>query len=131
VGVLTGPIVPGLNDHEIPAILTAAAGAGAAFAGRTVLRLPHGVKELFDEWLQQHYPERRRKVMNRIRDVRGGRLDDSRFGSRQVGEGRYAEHIGRLFELGCRRAGLAIAGPVLSTDHFRRPGVAHQGSLFG
>ncbi len=130
VGVLVGPIVPGLNDHEIPAILAAAARAGAGFAGRTVLRLPHGVKELFDEWLQQHYPDRRRKVLNRVREVRGGRLNDPRFGTRQLGEGRYAEHIDRLFELGRQRADLAAAGPVLSTEHFRRPGVARQATLF-
>jgi DNA repair photolyase len=124
VGVMVAPIVPGLTDHEIPAILDAAAGAGARFAGRIVLRLPHSVKELFDEWLGRHFPERREKVLNRVRSLRGGRLNDPRFGSRMRGEGIFAAQIESLFELSRRRAGLAAKGPPLSTAHFRRPQLA-------
>jgi DNA repair photolyase len=122
VGVMVAPIVPGLTDHEIPKILEAAARAGAGFAGRVVLRLPHGVKELFAEWLERHYPERREKVLNRLRALHGGRLYDPGFGHRQRGEGVFAEQIGLLFEASRRRAGLAERGPQLDTGAFRRPG---------
>ena len=128
VGVMVAPIVPGLTDHEIPRILAAAASAGARFAGRVLLRLPHGVKELFDAWLAEHQPGRRAKVLSRLRALRGGRLYDSRFGSRQRGEGFFADEIERLFELARRRAGLAARGPELSTAQFRRP-VARVGQL--
>jgi DNA repair photolyase len=121
VGVMVAPIVPGLTDHEIPAILEAAAGAGARFAGSVVLRLPHAVKELFAEWLERHAPERRAKVLNRVSSLRGGRLYDPRFGVRQRGEGPFAEQIAQLFALARQRVGLAAAGPPLSTAHFRRP----------
>ena len=95
VGVMVAPIVPGLTDHEIPRILEAAAAAGAGFAGRVMLRLPHGVKELFSEWLERHFPERREKVLNRLRSLHGGALYDSGFGHRQRGSGVYAEQIAR------------------------------------
>jgi len=124
VGVLVAPIIPGLTDHEIPRILAAAASAGARFAGRVVLRLPHGVKELFDTWLSQQHPDRRAKVLSRLRAIRGGRLSDSRFGSRLRGEGFFADEMEQLFELARRRAGLAERGPALSTAHFRRPASA-------
>lgn len=86
-----------------------------------LLRLPHGVAELFDAWLADRYPERRAKVLSRLRAMRGGRLYDPRFGSRQRGEGFFADELERLFELSRRRAGLAAGGPALSTAHFRRP----------
>jgi DNA repair photolyase len=121
VGVMVAPIVPGLNDHEIPAIVSAAASAGARFAGRVVLRLPHGLRELFEDWLERAYPERRAKVLNRMLALHGGRLYDSRFGHRQRGDGRFAEQIDGLFELGLRRAGLAKQRPPLSSAAFRRP----------
>lgn len=122
VGVLVAPIVPGLTDHEIPSILEAAARAGAQFAGRVVLRLPHGVKQLFEEWLAEHYPERREKILARLRALHGGSLYDSTFGRRQRGSGPLAEQIVGLFELARRRARLAEKGPALSTASFRRPG---------
>jgi DNA repair photolyase len=122
VGVLVAPIVPGLTDHEIPRILEAAADAGAGFAGRVVLRLPHGVKELFSEWLERHFPERREKVLNRLRALHGGQLYDATFRHRQRGAGFFAEQIGALFDASRRRAGLAERGPELSTAAFRRPG---------
>ncbi len=129
VGVLVAPIVPGLTDHEVPKILAAAASAGATFAGRVVLRLPHVVKELFDAWLAEHYPERRARVLSRVRALRGGRLYDSRFGVRQRGEGYFAAELEALFDLARRRAGLAARGPELSAAHFRRPAGGGQLSL--
>ncbi|MGH7227215.1 MAG: radical SAM protein, partial [Gemmataceae bacterium] len=122
VGVLTAPVIPGLNDHELPAILEAAAQAGAMCAGYVLLRLPHGLGPLFEQWLRQHYPERCDKVLSRLRDMRGGEIYDARFGSRMKGEGIMAEQIASLFAMGCRRAGLNASFPALSTAAFRRPG---------
>jgi DNA repair photolyase len=122
VGVMVAPIVPGLTDHEIPRILEAAARAGARFGGRVVLRLPHGVKDLFEAWLERNFPERREKVLNRLRSLHRGKLYDSGFGHRQRGEGFFADQIAQLFDASRRRAGLAARGPELSTAAFRRPG---------
>jgi DNA repair photolyase len=122
VGVLVAPVIPGLNDHEIPAILEASAKAGARFAGFVVLRLPFGLGPLFEDWLTRHYPERKDKVLGRIRELRGGKLNDAHFGSRMRGEGRMAELIKNVFQMGCRQAGIVGRGPELSTDAFRRPG---------
>jgi DNA repair photolyase len=130
VGVNVAPIIPGLTDHEIPAILAAAYEAGAQSAGHIVLRLPRNVKELFTAWLERHYPERKDKVLNRLRALRGGELDDPRFGARMKGEGIYADQIHDLFELSRRRAGFEVsaeARPPLSTAAFRRPGDAQLG----
>ncbi|HEX5071520.1 MAG TPA: PA0069 family radical SAM protein [Vicinamibacterales bacterium] len=120
VSVNVAPIIPGLTDHEIPAILKAAAEAGATGAGRIVVRLPHGLKDLFDQWLETHAPERRNKVLGRVRDVRGGKLNDPSFGSRMSGEGPFAESIHQMFELHRNRLGLTRRGE-LSVDSFRRP----------
>ena len=130
VGVMTAPVIPGLTDHELPAILQAAADAGASSAGLVVLRLPHGVKELFGDWLAQHFPERREKVLNRLRALHGGALYDARFAHRQRGSGEFAEQIQALFQLGLKRARLARRGPELSTAAFRRPGATAQLALF-
>ena len=121
VGVMIAPVIPGLNEHEIPRIAAAAAAAGARFAGTVLLRLPHGVKELFEAWLERHYPDRRAKVMGRVRSVRGGRFNDPRFGSRMHGEGFYADETRRLFESACKRSGLVASRPHLTAAHFRRP----------
>jgi len=121
VGVLVAPVIPGLTDHEIPAILEAAAAAGARFASYVLLRLPHGVADLFERWLTQHFPERKEKVLGRIRAVRGGNLNDGRFGTRMRGEGALAETIRDLFALARRKAGMSRRGPELSTAAFRRP----------
>lgn len=129
VGVLVAPVVPGLTDHEMPEILRAAAGAGARYAGYTALRLPYGVKELFADWLTEHRPLRKEKVLERIRDLRGGKLNESDFKTRMVGEGIFAEQMRGLFHLGCRRAGLGAEMPALSVTAFRRP-VGDQLSLF-
>jgi DNA repair photolyase len=126
-GVMVAPIVPGLTDHEVPAILRAAAAAGARTAGYTMLRLPHGVKDLFADWLDRHAPDRKARVLGRVRDVRGGRLNVSAFGTRMKGEGPVADAIRQMFTLHRRRAGLTR--PIhLSTAAFRRPGA--QAGLF-
>ncbi len=127
VGVMVAPVIPGLTDHEVPAILEAAIGAGAGHAGTVVLRLPHGVKELFADWLERHVPERRDKVLNRLRALHDGRLYDPRPGHRQRGAGPYARQLQAMFELACRRAGLPAERPRLSVAHFRRPADAQLG----
>jgi DNA repair photolyase len=123
-GVLVSPVIPGLTDHEMPAILAAAAAAGASFAGHAALRLPYAVAPLFEEWLTQHLPEKKDKVLSRIRSIRGGKLNDSRFGKRMRGEGIFAEQISQMFHVACRRAGGLDHEPELSTASFRRPGGA-------
>ena len=121
VGVMIGPVVPGLNDAEIPRILEAAARAGARSASWVLLRLPKPVDDLFDGWLAQHYPERRERVLGRIREVRAGRLSDATFFRRQRGQGEYAEQIAQLFAVSARKHGLEGGLPPLSTAAFRRP----------
>jgi DNA repair photolyase len=120
-GVMVAPVIPALTDHELPAIVAAAAEAGARYAGFTMLRLPHGVKELFQNWLAEHFPDRKDKVLNRIREIRGGKLNDSEFGSRMRGEGVFAEQVASMFALASRRAGITGRGPNLSTASFRVP----------
>jgi DNA repair photolyase len=122
VGVLVAPIIPGLTDHELPAILEAAAKAGAQCAGYTLLRLPYGLGSLFEEWLQRHFPARRDKVLSRLREMRGGAIYNARFGSRMTGQGVLAEQVAALFALSRRRAGIGERFPTLSTAAFRRPG---------
>jgi DNA repair photolyase len=129
VSVLVAPIIPGLNDHEVPAILAAAAQAGARYAGYVMLRLPFGLAGLFEQWLSQHLPDKKEKILGRIRATRGGKLNDPRFGSRMRGEGIFADTIRELFTLACKRQGLTKRFPSLSTAAFRRPGKT-QGWLF-
>lgn len=131
VSVMVAPIVPGLTDHEIPKILEAAASAGARSAGYVVLRLPGAVAGLFEAWLEEHFPDRKDKVLNRVRSLRGGQLYDPRFGSRMRGEGLFAEQIKSTFQTFRRRYGLDGGFPELSTAAFRKPGVAEQLGLFG
>ena len=120
VSVNVAPIVPGLTDHEIPAILKAAVNAGAQSAGYTVVRLPYAVKDLFERWLQEYFPDRKDKVLNRIRELRGGALYDSGFGTRMSGTGLFAEHIRDLFDMGYKRA--KFPGRIrLSAANFRNP----------
>jgi DNA repair photolyase len=121
VGVMVAPVIPGLNDHEIPTILGAAAKAGAKSAGYFVLRLPHAVAPLFERWLERHVPDKKERVLGRIREMRGGRLNDPNFGSRMRGEGPFAEMFKKLFTLGCRKAGIGERSFRLSTASFRRP----------
>jgi DNA repair photolyase len=124
VAVMVGPVVPGLNDAEIPRILEAARGAGARSASWVLLRLPKPVDELFDAWLAEHYPARRERVLHRIRETRDGKLSDSTFGRRQRGEGEYARQVAALFKAAARRHGLDRPLPPLSAAAFQRPPVA-------
>jgi DNA repair photolyase len=129
-GVMVAPVVPAITDHEIPKILEAAAVAGAQAAGWVLLRLPGAVAGLFESWLEEHFPDRKEKVLNRLRDLRGGKLYDPRFGSRMRGEGIFAEQVQAVFETARRRHGLDQRRFELSTAAFRRPGQAVQLGLF-
>jgi DNA repair photolyase len=125
---MAAPTIPGLTDHEMPSILTAAKEAGAKWAGFVVLRLPHAVAPLFETWLEEHFPDRKEKVLNRMRDLRGGKLYDAQWGVRGRGTGVFADQIEALFEITCRRLGLNEEHRELSTAAFRRR--SDQGSLF-
>jgi len=127
-GVMVAPIIPGLTDHEIPQILSEAAAAGAKTCGYVPVRLPFAIKDMFDEWLGQHFPDRKNKVLNRIRDLRGGKLNDSNFVTRMRGDGPFAEYLENMFDLAKRRAGLDKPFPSLCADRFCIPG--SQLSLF-
>ena len=131
VGVNVAPVIPGLTDHEMPSILKAAHEAGAKFAGFTPVRLPLAVLPIFTEWLEVHVPERKERVLRAIRDVRGGKLNDSNFGSRMRGEGPVAENIKQMFSIYTRKEGLNLERFQLSSAHFKRPAQAgDQMSLF-
>ena len=122
VGVMVAPVIPFINDDEIEAIVNAAAEAGACGARYILLRLPLEVKEMFREWLDVHFPDRARRVMSVITDMRGGKDYDARFGTRMRGEGVYAQLLQRRFELALRRAGLAgTAFPQLDCSQFHAP----------
>jgi DNA repair photolyase len=122
VGVMYAPVVPAINDHELEAVLDASAAAGASTAGYVLLRLPGEVRELFFEWLDLHFPDRAQKVRHRIRELRGGRDNDPRFGHRMRGQGPWAELLRRRFEASCRKNGLGSgrADP-LTTELFKPP----------
>lgn len=124
VGVMVAPIIPGLTDHEMPAILDACAAAGAKFAGYVMLRLPYAVKDIFGQWLDDHAPGKKARVLDRIKALRGGELNVSEWGKRLKGEGIFADQIRDLFQITTRRLGLNQERCVLSTAHFRRPGGA-------
>lgn len=126
-GVMVAPVIPGLTDHEMPEILERAAEAGAVRAGWIMLRLPYAVKDLFADWLERHFPDRKEKVLNRLRDIRGGVLYDSRWGARLRGDGPFTEQVRQVFDVTCRRVGLNVVEVELSTDSFRRP--ARNGQL--
>jgi len=129
VSVNVAPIIPGLTDHEAPAILKAAREAGATSAGFTVVRLPYANALLFEKWLETHFPDRKEKVLNRIKAMRGGKMYDAQWGKRMRGEGIFAEQIAQMFEVARRKAGFADERSELSAEHFRRPG-GTQLSLF-
>jgi DNA repair photolyase len=130
VRVMVAPVIPGLNDHEIPAILRAVSEAGAKQAGYVMLRLPHQIKDLFLDWLARLHPARAARIEGLIRDVRGGKLYDSSWFTRGKGEGAMAEQINRTFKVFRRRFNLEQEIPQLSTESFRRPESGGQLSLF-
>jgi DNA repair photolyase len=121
VTVMVAPIVPAINDSEIEAILEEAAKAGASAAGYVVLRLPHEIKDLFREWLHEHFPDRATRVMSIVRQMRNGRDYDPEWGKRQKGEGPYAKLIADRFSRALRRLGLDKPRLPLDTTQFRRP----------
>jgi DNA repair photolyase len=128
--VMVAPVIPGLTDHEIPNIIRRAVDAGAEGAGYIMLRLPHGVKDLFQSWLETHYPNRKNKVLNRILSIRRGNLNSNEFYDRMKGNGIFAEQIRKIFELACRKAGIEGNKFELSKENFRRPGTSGQLKLF-
>ena len=132
VRVMAAPMIPFVNDHELERILGAAAGEGATAASRVLLRLPWELKELFEEWLQAHFPDRAARVLACIRECHGGSLYQARWGERMRGSGAWAELLGKRFELACRRFGLAAGDAVsrLDTTRFRPPAAdPRQGTL--
>ncbi|MBB5015517.1 PA0069 family radical SAM protein [Rehaibacterium terrae] len=132
VGVFVAPVIPMINDRDMEAILDAARDAGATRASYTVLRLPHELKALFRDWLQAHFPERAGHVMSLIRQMRGGRDNDPRFGHRMRGGGPFADLLRQRFAVAARRLGFDRArGPALDTSLFTPPRPhSPQGELF-
>jgi len=121
VTVMMAPLIPALNDHEMESILEAAAAAGATGAGYLLLRLPHELGDLFEQWLREHRPQRASRVLGLLRELRGGRLNDPRFGHRMRGEGAYAQILSGRFAVACRRYGLGTGGGrELDCSQFRR-----------
>lgn len=129
-GVLASPMIPCINDHEVERILEAAFGAGARRAGTIVLRLPNELKELFEEWLQAHYPGRAQRVLARLREAHGGKLYDSGFSERMRGRGPYAEMLRRRFEASQRKLGFERERFPFDTTRFQRPDSSPQLQLF-
>jgi len=135
-GVMIGPVIPALTDKSMEHILEAAAAAGATMAGWIMLRLPNEVRPLFKEWLAHHYPQRADHVISIVRQVRGGRENDPRFGSRMSGSGNFAELIEKRFAIACRRLGLNSDDnhmnprDGLDCSRFRPPSPASQMKLF-
>lgn len=119
VSVNMAPIIPGLTDHEIPTLLKAAKEAGAQRANYTMVRLPYGVKDIFQTWLEDNFPDKKNKVLNRIKEMRQGKLNSSEFGTRMRGDGAYAEHIGTMFSYWREKLGLT-KNSLLTAEHFKK-----------
>ncbi|MET0262028.1 MAG: PA0069 family radical SAM protein [Rariglobus sp.] len=130
VGVMVAPVIPGLTDSELPAILSAAADAGARSAGYVLLRLPYTVKDVFTQWLDDHAPTKKARVLDRLQALRGGKLNDSSWGSRLQGEGVFADQLRDLFQITARRHGLVNERFEMNVSAFRRPDKGGQLSLF-
>lgn len=130
VGVSVAPMIPAINDHEMPAIMSAAAEAGACGAAYTVVRLPFSVKDVFASWLEEHFPERKEKVLGRIRECQGETMSHRDFGSRLDGVGVWAEQIRQVYEVSLIRSGIAARKrPRLNAEGFRRPVIGAQMEL--
>lgn len=126
VRVMASPMVPAFTDPELESILQAGADAGATFASWIMLRLPREVSQLWQEWLNEHYPNRATRIMSRLRDMHGGKDYDARWGHRMRGEGTYAEMVQMRFLLACKRTNLLQTAPDLRCDLFRRPNRDHR-----
>lgn len=122
VGVMTAPIIPSLNDHEIPKLIEQAADVGACWAAYTVVRLNGALGPLFTDWLRQAFPDRADRILHQIADCHGGQLNDSRFKTRMAGEGAYARHIAQLHRIACQKYLAGRQPPELSTALFRPAG---------
>ena len=120
--VMVAPVIPGLTDHEIPSIIESAANSGANGAGYIMLRLPYGVSDIFSKWLERHFPNRKDKVLNRIRSIRDGELNSKEFHDRMKGKGIFAEQVRDMFDVAKHKAGIEGSRIELSTEHFKRPG---------
>lgn len=120
-GVMFAPVIPALNDHEMEAVLSAAAHAGAKEAGYILLRLPLELTGLFEEWLEEHYPDRKARVLNRLKEMRGGKLNDPRFKHRMKGSGFEADLMRQRFGNLCRRLRLNDDRQALAADRFKKP----------
>ena len=129
---LVAPLIPAINDNEIEEILEAVAGAGARQAHYILLRLPHELVDIFENWLATHFPDRKERVLNLLRQASGGRNYDSRYGVRQTGRGAYADMLGARFATACRRLGLAATEyqQPLDCGQFQRPGQKQLGLDF-
>jgi DNA repair photolyase len=130
VGIMMGPIVPGLTDHEIPNVLKAASDAGAITAYHTILRLPWGVKDLFENWIHEHYPDKADRVLNRVKAMRNGKLYEADFATRMSGTGIFAEQIHQMFAMYKKKHGLDRKWRGLTTEHFKRDARSAQLNLF-
>lgn len=120
-GVLVAPIIPGLNDYELEEIIQRVAGTGITNIRYNLLRLPYELGELFEEWLQKHYPNRKNKILSLIRQSRDGKLNDSAYSQRMIGQGNYAHLIQQRFRLICQRLGVNKTFFKLRTDLFEQP----------
>jgi DNA repair photolyase len=118
---MVAPIIPGLNDQEVPAVLAAAHEAGASTAGFVLLRLPLAVRPIFEDWLHRSYPEKADRVLALIRSTRNGRLNDPNWGSRMRGKGAYAEQISQTFKVFAKKHGLDRPLRQLDNSQFRPP----------
>jgi DNA repair photolyase len=124
VGVMVAPIVPGLTDHEVPSILSAAADAGAKTAGYVLLRLPFAVLPIFEDWLARNRPEQRDRVLSRVRSTRGGKMYQTQWRVRQTGTGQYADQIAGTFKVFKKKLGLDGDLPTYDFSLFHPPRAA-------
>ena len=134
-GVMVAALIPALNDKTMEHVLEAAAQAGAAEAAYVIMRLPNELKDLFKEWLAEHYPQRAEHVISIVRQMRGGKDNDPRFGTRMTGTGNYAELMEKRFDIACRKYGLNSHGAPrsraeLDCSRFRPPALGGQLGLF-
>jgi DNA repair photolyase len=129
-GVMTAPIIPGLNSDEIPELIKAAADHGADCAGYTIVRLNGAIGEIFTDWLHKNFPDRAEKVLHHISDAHGGQLNDSRFGTRMRGEGNMVASIRQMFQLAVKKHLAGRDRFEYDLTQFRRPGEAKQMELF-